>query len=324
MEEFDLVRQHFTGPSPSGLATAHARRRLEQAIEQAAVSSLRIPARRAARWRWRLLLAVAPAATAALVIGAIVIPGARTARPDQATAPTLRAKLTAAMTAASNDVVAIRESSGGPGETNLTWVWPWSPAPGQQVMGQENETGVAGQRIWFSFTMPAQAATARPLAPDAPSRLAASWAVCTSVSWIRVDPAARTWYSFTEGAQHSSRGCLSGAVLPANGSQILSEIKAGNWKAAGHTQIAGQSAIEFTAIYRPVAQSGRRGLPVTVRLWVNSQTYLPIQTDVLIMPGGQQPRPETSTTYAFLPATPGNLALVRPDLSGLTQVAPPY
>jgi hypothetical protein len=244
------------------------------------------------------------------------------APPPGAVTADLKAKLTAATDAASGDVVLIANSDSVPSDTTQTWVWPWYPSAGQQVLGQSNEPALTGKDVWFSFTMPAQATISAP----SPFGTDVSWRVCAPVTWTRVTGS--TWYTFTQQPAFAKGRCVSGTTMPANGSQILSQVSAGDWHNAGQTQINGQPAVELTAAgqrIQPGSQpsASANGTLITVQLWVNSQTYLPIESDVVVTQPGHTPSRITSTSYTFLPATPANIAKVRPDLSGLTQVAAP-
>jgi hypothetical protein len=308
MDDLQLVREHFTGTSPTETVTRDGQRRLERAMRDA----------NHGRRRFLLLaglpLAAATAAAAAAVVFAVPS-SAPAPRHDDAAA--LRARLTAAITAASGDVAVIDTSGGG--STNRTWIWPWYPQTGQRVLGQENELGVPGKQVWFSFTMPARSA----VQPPGPLQIGQSWRVCTSVTWTKISLATHTWYRYVQAPVQTKRGCMAFAPLPDSGNQILAQIRAGQWHLAGHGQADGQQAVELTTTERlrrpPFHPSWPAyGPPITFHLWVSPHSYLPIRSEMIV-----RGRPEVVTTYAFRPATAAGLASVRPRLSGLSQVAPP-
>jgi hypothetical protein len=100
---------------------------------------------------------------------------------------------------------------------------------------------------------------------------------------------------------------------PADAAQIRSDIAAGGWTVVGRDVIDGQPAVELN-----LAGSSR---PASADLlWVNAQTFLPIQASANkgVAPGADS----LVTTYRFLSDTPDNQKnLTTPIPAGFTQTA---
>jgi hypothetical protein len=103
---------------------------------------------------------------------------------------------------------------------------------------------------------------------------------------------------------------------PTDAEQIRSDIASGDWTVVGHDVLAGQPAVQLD-----LAGSGR---PASADLlWVNAQTYLPIQATA-IKGGAPGADDGVVTTYRFLGATPDNQKnLTTPIPTGFTQTATP-
>jgi hypothetical protein len=102
---------------------------------------------------------------------------------------------------------------------------------------------------------------------------------------------------------------------PADAEQIRSDIAAGGWTVVGHDDIDGQPAVELN-----LAGSGS---PASADLlWVNAQTFLPIQANA--SKGGAPGAESLVTTYRFLNDTPNNRKnLTTPIPAGFRQTATP-
>jgi len=103
---------------------------------------------------------------------------------------------------------------------------------------------------------------------------------------------------------------------PADAQQIRSDIASGGWTVVGHGDIDGQPALELSL--------GGSARPASADLlWVNAQTYLPIQASAN---KGGSPGADDSfvTTYRFLSDTPANQKnLTTPIPVGFTQTPTP-
>jgi hypothetical protein len=103
---------------------------------------------------------------------------------------------------------------------------------------------------------------------------------------------------------------------PTDAEQIRSDIASGGWTAVGRDNIDGQPAVELNL--------AGPGQPASADLlWVNAQTYLPIQASA---DKGGTPGADDSlvTTYRFLTDTPANQKnLTTPIPARFTQTATP-
>jgi hypothetical protein len=102
---------------------------------------------------------------------------------------------------------------------------------------------------------------------------------------------------------------------PADAAQIRADIAAGGWTVVGRDDIDGQPAVELNLAGS--AQPASADL-----LWVNAQTFLPIQASA--NKGGAPGADSLVTTYRFLANTPGNQKnLTTPIPAGFTHTATP-
>jgi hypothetical protein len=102
---------------------------------------------------------------------------------------------------------------------------------------------------------------------------------------------------------------------PAGAAQIRADIAAGGWTVVGRHDIFGQPAVELN-----LAGSAK---PASADLlWVNAQTFLPIQASA--SKGGAPGADSLVTTYRFLSDTPDNHEnLTTPVPAGFTRTAAP-
>jgi hypothetical protein len=124
---------------------------------------------------------------------------------------------------------------------------------------------------------------------------------------IDVEYASRSWSD-----QHDT--CMP-VTQPADPEQIRTDIAAGGWTVVGHDDIDGQPAVELDL--------AGPGEPASADLlWVNAQTYLPIQATA--SKGGAPGVDSLVTTYRFLGDTPDNQKnLTTPIPPGFTQTPTP-
>jgi hypothetical protein len=125
---------------------------------------------------------------------------------------------------------------------------------------------------------------------------------------INVDYVSRSWSDQPD-------TCIP-VTQPTDAAQIRSDIASGDWRVIGHDNIDGQPAVELDL-------GGPAQPPWADLLWVNAQTFLPIQARAS---KGGLPAAEAGlvTTYRFLSDTPGNRRnLVTPIPAGFTQTATP-
>jgi hypothetical protein len=103
---------------------------------------------------------------------------------------------------------------------------------------------------------------------------------------------------------------------PADAAQIRNDIAAGGWTVVGRDNIDGQPAVELNL-------AGSAGPASADLLWVNAQTFLPIQASAN-KGGSPGVNDGLVTTYHFLSNTPDNQKnLTTPIPAGFTQTATP-
>lgn len=255
--------------------------------------SRRLPPRLPRRPALRAGLAVgAAAAVTAVAIAAVAAVGHGPAtKATSIAAPALRTRLLAALDTASGDIL---YAHGGPAPGGGTWLAPAYPQPGQRVhfrilgIGSDGLVYKDGE---YSFTMPAQT--------EPPSSYIADFdqgGLQLSGTSLVVNHFRHVW-----GVWHGQ--FILGFPLDAAG--IRAEIANGQFTIVGPTELHGQQAIELRINVPPSHEAPPHA--TAARLWVNATTYLPMQ-QYLRMSNGEQ----YVQDYTFRPATPGNLAKLRP------------
>lgn len=242
-------------------------------------------------------LAAALAVTAAAVFAVTALLPAHQAGGGLTAAPSLRARLLAAIDAARGDILSAQGRPSGPGQhggSDQTLTYPWYPRPGQQVRIHAvgwGEDGRLFQDYESIFTMPAGHGTPaiNPIDGDADLTVTGtSFAVC---------PARHTW-----GKWHHQTLILG---LPADAAGIRHQLANGQFKIIRRGVVDGRKAIELglTGLF-----SSRAGLHATAALlWVDAASYLPLR-EVLRFSSGRV----YVSDYRFLPPTAANLAKLRP------------
>jgi hypothetical protein len=241
--------------------------------------------------RTGLALGAAGAVTAAAVIAAVVH-GPATA--TNIAAPVLRARLLAAIDAASGDIL-YTPRPGGPLNGGQ---YPAYPQPGQEVhvrvgpdVGSDGKVYKDGE---YSFKMPSETAL-----HDYINNYTAhldQGGLQLSGTAMAVDHFRHTWSE-----------CHSGFILgfTLDAASIRAEIASGPFTVIGRTELHGQQAIELKINVPPSNEAPPH--TTAERLWVNATTYLPMR-EYQLMSNGQQ----SVFYYVFLPPTPGNLAKLLP------------
>jgi len=243
-----------------------------------------------------------------------IIPNGPAASPGHAPAPaTLRAKLLAAFSAASGEIVYEQSTfHGGTTSTEKIWYFPWQASTGQQVRSRQlivNGDGTPYQDVEDIYTMPASG-TIPPGLPAATVKKLKTHVLVGVVAAIGeiidVEYGNRTWSDQKDHVLLDSD--------PASPQVVLYDIKHENWTVVGHTRLDGHDAIELSW-----ADAGASSY-----LWVDASTYLPLREIVNLPVGGPGKTITTTdqTNYELLPATPANLALLSPPIpAGFTQTA---
>jgi hypothetical protein len=242
------------------------------------------------------------------------IPNGPATSPGHATAPaTLRAKLLAAFSATSAEIVYERSTfQGGTTVTEKHWYYPWQASTGQQVRSRQlirSSDGTPYQDVEDIYTMPASGTIPAGLPPATLRKLKTHvlvGVVAARGEIIDVEYGNRTW--------SDQKDHLLLDADPASPQVVLYDIKHENWTVIGHTKLDGHDAIELSW-----ADAG-----ATSHLWVDASTYLPLREVANVPVGGPGKMITTTdeTDYELLPATPANLALLAaPIPAGFTQTA---
>ena len=258
--------------------------------------SWRLPRRYALRAG--LALGAAGAVATAAVIAAVAHGPATKATP--VTAPTLQARLLAAIDTVSG-VILYTRSPGGPLGGGQ---YPAYPEPGQQVHVRVSPAVSSDGTVYkdgeYSFRMP----SGNPA--GAYTSNLDQGGLQLSGTLLMVNHFRHVW-----GVWHGH--FVLGFTLSAAG--IRAEIANGQFTVAGRTELDGRQAIEL----KISVPSDHEAPPhvTAASMWVDATTYLPMR-EYQRMSDGQQ----NITDYTFLPATPENLARLRPVIpAGYTHVS---
>lgn len=211
----------------------------------------------------------------------------------------LRAKLLAAFSAASDDIVyeysTIKQPTGDRPLVQKTWISPWQVRAGQRTHARQLSL-IGGKPQWdIEGSFPTSTPGIPPM--NGKSKV------------ININYENRTWSSQTLPAISYTSSIYFGTVdQPAS---ILSAIKSKAWTIVGDTTLDGRAAIELF----------RTDPGGPVRLWVDAHSYLPLHLEfgnsAKSAPGF------TQMDFEFLPPTQANLArLAAPIPSGFRHVTP--
>jgi hypothetical protein len=281
------------------------------------------------RRRTRLALPVAAAATAAAAVLAVGLAGATHSvhrhgpAVPAAMSPTAASLRDAILTAFSNTASSISythsvwTTGGQKARVVDVWTSPFEGPTGQSQTKREvvSVGGQTVQDVEMIYALPAANAAVpanchgqidSPKPP--PVRGQSGNIQVTDGRLIDVEYASRSWSDQPD-------TCLA-VTQPTDAAQIRSDIASGDWTVVGHDNLDGQPAVELNL--------GGPTQPASADLlWVNSQTYLPIQASAN---KGGSPGADDSlvTTYLFLSDTPDNQKnLTTPVPAGFTQTTTP-
>lgn len=262
--------------------------------------------------RW--LAGVTTATALAGVITVLAVPGAAPAHiPNgrvaslQPPAPaTLRAKLLAAFSAASGQIVyehSTWATTGGETSVMDGWYYPWQARKGQLVRSRRlvlNADGTPYQDVEFVYQMPSPGSVPAGLPSAQRAKIGRLTGVVAAMGEIiDVEYGNRTW---SDQKDHLLLDSDPGAPVA-----ISARVAAGHWKVVGDTALGGHRAIELAWSDGPGSGS---------RLWVDAGTYLPLREEAVFPVGG--PGNWATTTvrddYELLPATPASLAKLTPPV----------
>jgi hypothetical protein len=339
MDEMELVgRLGEVEALPAG-AVEHAERVLRAAMRAAETSAPPTPGTRRRRSSRRLLIGMAAATVVVAAAGSVVLVhggqganppgrGAAASRPGPASVPTdVRARVLDALSADTNTVLFVQEMMTTPGEATITsqaWYYPWNGRPG--VVRNAGSSWVdgdpAGKVEWDqTFTIPA-GDSADPGCKWAalPGRRVVMRSPVKATG-ITVDFSNDTWQPTEQSCVEFAPGLDAPAGLSApSGSgpvfDIRTMIEDGLLRVVGHQTINGQPVIGFRSVTHGI---------LTLALWVDASTYLPVQA-VTTGPTGD-PNPGKTWTefghYEFLSPTPAILAHLRVIIPRGFTKAPP-
>lgn len=255
---------------------------------------------------WHPLTAAAAVAVAAAAataaIAAIIITVAATgtpARPDHAITggsphAALRTAILTAFSSARGDIVYMRLWETLNGQTwpvQQTWYSPWLVEPGQLVR----------QRLMATDSSPGHP-TWRPIGDEGQVYTLPATGLPAKAATIEVNYGNRTWSAGNQPTAIESLGDLS---------DIRRQVANGRFAVVGHPEVDGQR----TAKLRLTIPAGPHSAAMTILLWVNADTYLPVQES------SQTGSPQDKggplvirTTFQFLPPTSANMALLKPPV----------
>jgi hypothetical protein len=319
------VRALLAEPAPSAQVTRHGRDRLLALATQETAAT--------PRRRRRLLTLGLPATAAAAAITAIALvaassgTGAGPAQPGtahaggqaaggkttQATQPTsVQAKLLAAIDAAAGQLLYVHstETVAGQSYTENIWLSPWGAQAGQTQRMRLESPG--DQDVEMIFRMPKGGGTGGALTMK--GKGAAQGQV------IDVETRLGTW-------SYQARTNVTTGSPVETPAQLRQEIASGQLKVMAHTELVGQPVLELRHTFDSPPGSG----PWTRTLWVSARTYLPVRALSRFTEGTKGATGAKalttdiiSVTYQFRPATPANLAQLKPVIpAGFTRTAKP-
>jgi len=248
--------------------------------------ALRSP--RSPRWPQLVMGIATAAALAALTIALLpggAPSGSRGTRPGQATpglpsAAALGKAMLTASTAVTGDILYTSQTGfirGVITEIDREWIWPASPAPGQQARWRHAITMrmsrtkplLPYEDIGFTYTAP----RGNPDSNRASYAYGHLTGVCYASAgqtgcglWKRTQTPAGTWSEQTR--RFVNPGAGTGELSPAG---IAKQIAMGQWRIAGRARVGGQPAIELAETRTGTFQ------PLPTTLWVSARTHLPIR-----------------------------------------------
>ncbi len=319
----DAVRALLTEAPPAAATTQQGRDRLLALATQAETNPASTVSAISRRRRRRALTIGLPVTAAAAAVTAIALvaassgTGAGPAQPGTAHAggrapstgaTSVKAKLLAAIGAASGQLLYVHstETVAGERSTENIWLSPWEARPGQTQRMRLESRGRPGRRNdlhdarrrWDQRRADHQGQGRGRRPPhrrrDPPRDL------------VRPDP---------DLGHNRLTGGNRGPAAPGD--------RVGQLKVVAHTELASQPVLELRHTFDSPPGSG----PWTRTLWVSDRTYLPVRALSSFTEGTRAQGFTTdiiAVSYKFLPATPANLALLKPVIpAGFTQTAKP-
>ncbi len=318
----DAVRALLTEAPPAAATTQQGRGRLLALATQAETNPASTVSAISRRRRRRALTIGLPVTAAAAAVTAIALvaassgTGAGPAQPGTAHAggpstgaTSVKAKLLAAIGAASGQLLYVHstETVAGERSTENIWLSPWGAQAGQTQRMRLESPG--DQDVEMIYTMPAGGGTSGALTTKGKGAVEGRL--------IDVETRLGTW------SDQTRTSVTTGSPVE-TAAQLRQEIASGQLKVVAHTELASQPVLELRHTFDSPPGSG----PWTRTLWVSDRTYLPVRALSSFTEGTRGTKGFTTdiiaVSYKFLPATPANLALLKPVIpAGFTQTAKP-
>ena len=309
-------------PSPT---SPQAQAMLVRVLRSADDPAARRHPRARRRWRRTLVLAglpalavtVAAAVAAAVLAISLTSPGHWSAAGrTRGAAGNLRAAVLDAFERDGGDIIYTMRTiqlwrGRGPAENQQIWTYPAVPTAGQQIRVRLFE--------WQNGA-PVEDTESVYVAGPQSDRITQSTTSGPRVAEITdVEYATRTWSRLL-----SSTPLVASSLDP---DTIRQQIASGGFTVLGTVRLQGRPAIELTWSRRlgPRSRPGEPGMAVTVRLWVDPRTYMPLRSITIQWagPSGHRRALFTDTAnYRVLAPTTANLALLAPPIpAGFTRTA---
>jgi hypothetical protein len=262
------------------------------------------------RRRSRRRSRTAVAAACLVAVAAAVFASTQNApAPDRsATQPSLRQAILTAFHSAAGMVLESRATIVEPGGVvahSISWIGPTLPEAGTTARYRFISMTPGGHPV----SQLAEVYTAR--RPDF-SGLAQGFVGSGGVTRIitTVDYTRRTWT-----AHRTHQDAI--VALADDPALLRHEVALGLWRVAGRVTIDGRRALKLEWKATPATgawaagSAGRTG-QLRRTLWVDARSYLPIRQSIQLGGGPAGPFYGITANYRLLPATPGNLAKLRP------------
>lgn len=324
MNELDLLERFRTDvPEPSTDAWLRARAAIAAAQEEESTESAQSSTRKGSRRRVAVAAVGVAFAVAAIVVALLfTAPPARppATRPTHGsgvsaspTAGVVRARVVDALTADSDTILYTQSSTTVPGQATLNneeWDYPWNGQPGQAVReaGSASVDGTVQSGWSLSFTVPPTGSTG-----STTSSVPLGTACGVSAQRLDVNYTNRTWQSSDQSCVNLTPGLNApGAFIDARTGQVVSNIKT-LLEDGSLLQVVGLQSADGNRTFE--LQATTPG-PTTLELWVNADTYLPVQSVTTGPAGAPGNTGTTVSQYSFLDPNQSNLA-------NLTLTVPP-
>jgi hypothetical protein len=281
---------------PTAEARARARLVLEKAISGEQASRDR-------HLRRPVLLRLAAVGAAAVVAAVVIVPLVRDGGGQGIALPgRLRTAILTAYDAEAANILHVHQSlTASNGTNDVSDEWARLVDAGQQVQSRMRFSDAAGvpiQDFQITYTLPEAGGTFTPVGDV-----------------VDVDYPSHTWFHQPDGPMPAPPWTIPDVVAVGS---LRNSLVHGKWSDLGTTTLDGQAAIELIQHNPPAGKS--------LTVWVDPNTYRPIQENLVYATtdDGHSADRTVTSTLAYLPATPANLAQLNVTVpTGFTQTPPP-